>query len=114
MTKLEALYKTEHKIEVLNKVTALRYEYNSIMSKNVSKLLVQVRQRYFELGDKLHRLLARQLRQIQASRAIHCIKSERGTLHTDPVKINKCFVDFYANVYWPQGDLDFQTFDAFF
>jgi len=84
------------------------------MSKNISKLLVQVRQRYFELGDKPHRLLARQLRQIQASRAIHCIKSEGGTLHTDPMKINECFADFYANVYQSQGDLDCQVLDTFF
>lgn len=66
------------------------------------------------MNDKPHRLLARQLRQIQASRAIHCIKSERGTLHTDPVKINECFADFYTNVYHSQGSLDFQAFDTFF
>lgn len=114
LTKLESLYKTVPKMEVLNKITALRYEYNSIMSKNISKLLVQVRQRYFELGDKPHRLLAHQLRQMQATRAIHCIRSERGTLHTDPVKINECFADFYANVYRSQGNLVFQAFDKFF
>ena len=114
LTKLEASYKTERKIEVLNKITALRYEYNSMMSKNILKLLDRVRQRYFELGDKPHRLLARQLRQMQASKAIHCIKSERGTLHTDPVKINECFADFYANVYRSQGNLDLQAFDNFF
>lgn len=84
------------------------------MSKNISKLLVHVRQRYFELGDKPHRLLARQLRQMQTSRAIHCIRSERDTLQTDLVKINECFADFYANVYRSQGNLDFQAFDTFF
>lgn len=52
LTDLEASYRTEHEPEWLNKSTALGYEYNSIMSKNVSKLLVQVRQRYFELGEK--------------------------------------------------------------
>ena len=48
------------------------------MSKTVSTLLVQVSQRYFELSEKPHKLLARQLRQSQASRAIHCIKSKDG------------------------------------
>lgn len=114
LTKLESLYKTVPKMEVLNKITALRYEYNSIMSKNISKLLVQVRPRHFEHGDKPHRLLARQLRQMQASRAIHCIRSERGTLHTDPVKINEYFADFYGNVYRSQGNLDFQALETSF
>ena len=59
LTNLETSYKIEQKPELLNKITALRYEYNSITSKNVSKLLVQVRQRYFELSEKPHRLLAR-------------------------------------------------------
>ena len=70
LTKLEAPYKTEPKTEVLNKITAVLYEYKFY---NVKKHIksVQVRQRHFELGDKLHRLLARHLRQILASRAIH-------------------------------------------
>lgn len=106
LTNLEASFKTEQKPEILNTITALKYEYHSVMSKNVSKLLVQVRQRYFEFGDKPHRLLAHQLRQTQASRAIHHIKSKDGTLLTDPEKMNTWFVDFYANVYQSKGNLE--------
>lgn len=114
LTNLEASYRAEQKSEFLNKITALKYEYNSVMSKNVSKLLVQVRQRYFEFGDRPHRLLARELRQTQASRAIHCIKSKDGTLLTDPEKINNCFAYFYANVYQSQGEPDCEAMEEFF
>lgn len=84
------------------------------MSKNVSKLLVQVRQGYFEFCNKPHRLLARQLRQTQASRAIHHIKSKDGTLLTNPEKINTCFADFYADVYRSMGNPGCEGMEDFF
>lgn len=57
------------------------------------------RQRLFELGDKPHRLLARQLRHSQASQAILQIKNKRGQTVTDQQGINKCFEDFYRTLY---------------
>ena len=80
----------------------------------MSRLLVQIRQKYFEFGDKPHRLLSRQLRQTQASRAIHSIKSDDGTLWTDPEKINKCFAVFYERVYQSQGEPDPDEMETFF
>lgn len=78
-------------------------------------MLVQVKQRYFELGDKPYRLLCRQLRQSQASRVIHCIKSNVNvTLLTDPEKISECFADFYATVYQSQGKPDPEAMEAIF
>ena len=70
LSNLETLYKESNKPVTLRKITALKYDYNSIWSKNVSRLLAQVRQKYFEFGDKPQRLLAHQLRQSQASRVI--------------------------------------------
>ena len=69
------------------------------MSKRVSALLAKTQQKYFELGDKPHTLLARQLRQAQASRAIHKIKNRQGIVITDPSEINKCFAQFYEELY---------------
>ena len=111
---MEVLYREGNKPELLKKITALRYEYNTLLSKNVSRLLVQIRQKYFEFGDKPHRLLSRQLRQTQASRAIHSIKSDDGTLWTDPEKINKCFAVFYERVYQSQGEPDPDEMETFF
>lgn len=87
---LEALYKESNKLETLRKITALKCDYNPILSKNVPCLLAQVKQKYFEFGDKPQRLLACQLRQSQASRAIHSIRTNDGALLTDPEKMNKC------------------------
>lgn len=114
LTSLETEYKNSQTTTTLNKIISLKYEYNSIISKNVEKLLMRVRQQYFELGDKPHRLLARQLRQAQAARAIYSIKSRNGTTLTDPQKINKCFADFYADVYQTQGKVDVNIIKNFF
>ncbi len=96
LSNLENEYKIMCKPELINKITILRYEYNSILSKNISKLLIQVKQKYFELSDKPHRLLAHQLKQSQASKAVLCIKSNNNVSLMDPEKINKHFADFYA------------------
>lgn len=114
LSDLEALYKQNNKPETLRKITALKYDYNSILSKNVSRMLTQVRQRYFEFGDKPQRLLARQLRQAQASRAIHSIRTNDGTVLTDPGKINKCFASFYESIYQSQGEPDPAAMESFF
>ncbi len=64
---------------------------------------MKVRHKQFELGDKPGPLLSRQLRGAQASRAIHEIKSQTSSIVTAPVEINKCFRDFYENLYKSQS-----------
>ncbi len=61
--------------------------------------MISSRQKLFALGDKPHRLLARQLRHSQASQAILQIKNKKGQIVTDQQGINKCFEDFYRNLY---------------
>ena len=39
LSNLEALYRVDNQPEVLKEISALKYEYNSILSKNVSQLL---------------------------------------------------------------------------
>ncbi len=114
LSNLEALYRVDNQPEVLKKISALKYEYNSILSKNVSRLLIQVKQKYFEFGDKPQRLLARQLRQSQASRSIHSIRKGDGSPLTDPEKINECFANFYEQVYQSQGGSDPGNMEKFF
>ena len=42
------------------------------------------------------------------------IKSDDGTLWTDPEKINKCFAVFYERVYQSQGEPDPDEMETFF
>lgn len=85
LAKMENTCKNNPTTEIHNKTAALKFEYNSVLSETVCKLLMQARQKYFEFGGRPHRL-----RQMLASRAIHGFKSKCGTILTDPVKMNKC------------------------
>lgn len=65
--------------------------------------MFKIRQKHFELGDKPHKSLAQQLRGLQASRAIHKIKSKTGELVIDPKSINDRFREYYAELYMPKA-----------
>lgn len=91
----------------------MRSEYNSILAKKkIAKQLNQIKQHHFELGEKPRRLLARQLKQSQASRAIHKIQTENGEI-IDQKRINKCFADFYKEVYTSKGNIDINEINKF-
>lgn len=113
LTKLESLHKNCPNTELLKEIIALKYEYNSLLSGSVLKLLCKVKQRYYELGDKPQNLLARQLRQNQASRAIYQIKSKDGKTITNPNEINQNFATFYAEVYTSRDKSDQENIDSF-
>lgn len=98
-----------------NKILKLKYEYNTILSKCVSSLLLKLKGKYFELGDKPEKLLASQLRGEQANQAIHRVKSKSGQLVTNPREINACFRDFYKELYSSKvkaTKVDFSNFFA--
>lgn len=67
--------------------------------KQVCSQLISCRQKTFLVGDKPHKLLARLLRKSQASQAILAVKNKNGQLVTDPKDINKCFEEFYCELY---------------
>lgn len=79
-----------------NTILKLEYEYNTILGEQVGNLLLKLKRRHFELGDKPQKLLARQLKGGQAERAIYKIKSKSGKMLPD---INECFKEFYSETY---------------
>lgn len=68
--------------ELHKKILNLRYQYNKIISEKFSRSLMFMKQKYFEFGDKPHKLLSRQLRKLENDRIIHQIKSESNELLT--------------------------------
>lgn len=92
---LEQTYQSSPKIELLGKITKitkLKCEYNSLLSKQACLQITKCKQTFFELGDKLRRLLARLLRKTQASQTILSINNEHGRTTRNPQQINKCFL----------------------
>ena len=99
LSSLEKVYKETASSLTLNNIMKLKFEYNSILSNHVSKMILKMQQKHFELNDKPDSLLARQLKGLQAKRAIHKIKTNTGNVTTDPIEINECFSDFYKELY---------------
>lgn len=52
LTLLEETYRSTLLQSDYNKILKLKYEYNTILSKRVGSLLLKLKQKYFELGDK--------------------------------------------------------------
>ena len=88
LSQLELAYRTSSCPSILQNILKLEYEYNTILSSQVGDQLFKITQKHFELGDKPHKLLAQQLRGLQASRLMYKIKSKAGELVTDPKSIN--------------------------
>lgn len=108
LTRLELLYRQHGNNITLQEIANLKYEYNTILTKQVSDQMSRLRLRFFELGDKPHTLLARQLRGQQNNRAIHRIISTTGDTLTHPKAINECFLKYYQQLYKSKakGDVD--------
>ena len=54
--------------DLYKKILKFRLKYNQIISQRLSTKFRYVKQKYFEFGDKPHKLLARQLRKLENDR----------------------------------------------
>lgn len=70
----EVAYRASMSSEDYNKIVKLKYEYNCILGSQTNRLLLKLRQKHFELGEKPAGLLSRQLKGMQASKAIHNLR----------------------------------------
>lgn len=96
-----------------NTICALKYKLNQILSSNNNRAFTFVRQKYFEFGDKPHKLLARQLKKLENSRMIYKIRSRNGNLVTSHKDINDNFRQFHESLYTSHstaGPKDMQDF----
>lgn len=100
-------------IDLHKRISSLKYEYNKILSAKVSKSFLYIKQKYFEFGDKPHRLLARQLRKQENDRTIHKIKSDKGEVMMKPKDINDRFLQFYKNLYTSNKNIDYAAMQNF-
>lgn len=69
--------------------------------------------KYFEFGDKPHKLLARQLRKLENDKTIHKINTKLGTQCTSSKDINNCFKELYSTLYSSDLCTDSQAMNAF-
>lgn len=81
------------------KISNLKYEYNLLLSSKICRAFQYTKQKYFEFGEKPHKLLARQLRKMENDRTIRIINSNNEIPLTKPKDINDRFFKFYSDLY---------------
>lgn len=89
-------------IQLHSKISSLKYKLNKLLSGKISRVFMYVKQKYFEFGDKPHKLLARQLRKRESERVIHAVRANTGSLVSSHKEINNSFRQFYKELYTSQ------------
>ena len=75
ISKLDTENDQQPSMEKCKTFSSLKYKLNQILK--ISTAFTYTKQKYFEFGDKPHKLLARQLRKMENDKTIHKIKSEK-------------------------------------
>uniref|UniRef100_A0A3B1K9P9 exodeoxyribonuclease III n=1 Tax=Astyanax mexicanus TaxID=7994 RepID=A0A3B1K9P9_ASTMX len=82
----------------LNKLTALRGEFNSISMAKAAFAIHRTRQKYYYHGERISKLLALKLKDNESKATINAIKTKEG-ITTNPDFINQTFKDFFEELY---------------
>lgn len=88
------------------RLTRLKYELNTILTRKAEFALFSAWQKFFEEGDKAGRMLARYVQQ-------KALRVQGDVLLTDPDEINSAFRDFYISLYSSESHGDKQEIGAF-
>lgn len=95
------------------KISTLKYKLNELLADKICKAFIFTKQKYFEFGDKPHKLLARQLRKIENDKTIHKIRSKAGKILSAPKEINEEFKQFFKALYTPELNTPSETMQLF-
>uniref|UniRef100_A0A3P9H232 Reverse transcriptase domain-containing protein n=1 Tax=Oryzias latipes TaxID=8090 RepID=A0A3P9H232_ORYLA len=122
--KLDNLTKDIFKLDTMLSVTPsedlfklrlnLQTEFNLLSTGYIENLINKAQCRKYEHGEKAGKILAHQLHQKAASRAIIEINDQSGNKHRDHLEINSCFYKYYSTLYDTESCGDPTLFDAFF
>lgn len=89
-----------------------KLKYNMLSTHRAEKNILRTKQRYYELGEKPHKVLSWQLKAEESSRTINQIQNEAGNITHNPKEINETFKQFYINLYKSELPEDLTTKDA--
>ncbi len=89
--------------QLFQQLQSKKLEYNILSSKEAENALLRSRQRYYEHGDKIGKVLAWQIRKEEISKSITTLRSSDNKNIEHPKLINQEFLDFYKLLYKSQG-----------
>lgn len=85
--------------ELYKKRIELQARFDLLSTHSIEQQLLKSKSKFYIHGNKTSKMLANQLRLIQATRHITEIRMEDGNITTDLSKINDTFTNFYKKLY---------------
>lgn len=79
----------------------------------VEKNIKRSKQRYYELGEKAHKIISWQLKKEESFRTINSIQTETGLLSYNPREINDTFKQYYTQLYTSEPPENMKSVDDF-
>lgn len=99
--------------DVYQDICKYKFQLHDIYTKKAEYALFRLRTRFYEGGEKAGKLLARQLKQQNASNIIPAIK-KGNTMVSMTKEINEVFQNFYNQLYTSSGSLEEGKMTQFF
>ena len=95
--------------ELVNK----KLQYNTLQTNKTEKIIMRTKQRYYELGERSHKVLAWQLKTEQAAKIINAIRINPNKITYKPLEINEAFKHFYSKLYQSESQNEVDEIDNF-
>lgn len=111
--RLEKEFQQSGSEELYKLLVNKKLEYNMLDTYKIEKVISRTKQRYYELGEKAHKILSWQLKTEDSSRTINSIQTNTGTVSYNPTEINDTFKEFYTKLYTSESPEDLNKIDEF-
>lgn len=90
-----------------------KLKYNIQNTYQAERAITKSKQRYYELGEKAHKVLAWQLKAEESKRTINAIETLTNEISFDPAERNNTFKKYYEDLYTSQSSDDLSEIDSF-
>lgn len=101
ITDLEKVYQKKPSKCLHRNLLNKKREYNSLNTYQAERTITRLRQRYYELGEKSHKVLAWQLKTDENKQIMSSIDTGKNITY-NPIEINSTFREFYKELYSSQ------------
>ena len=111
--KLEKEFQQSKSKDVHQLLVNKKLQYNTLHTYKIEKNILRSKQKYYELGEKAHKILSWQLRREESSRTINSIETDTGSVSYNPTEINDSFRQYYTQLYTSEPPESLSKIDDF-
>lgn len=104
---IEKEFHSSNSAQLLAELKSLRVQLNQLLTRKADKDILFARQRFFEMGNKPNRFLARLVKKMSIKGYISAIKDPSGCRITENKKISETFRQYYEKLY--SSDINTQS-----